>query len=249
MRRVSVLLFSASLLIATGCGLKRYEQRMDLSLEKLKYDKRLNDNLAPPPTDPKFQELGIYVRPPKGLDQTKVFFLPEVLPGLYDVEASFVDAQKQQMHIVARNKQAAKKPVPKGQTAPPKTPRNDFNADVLGMLGAFYGVTEEVQPSKLKDETKKPPPGVGAGNKFKRLLLQVPNGPSTNDVQVYLYKQEPYDVALIFAFPTADANKAASKIEMTLESFAVGDRARRIYSGGSADEGGEGTEAGTGVAF
>jgi hypothetical protein len=250
MRRVSVLLFSASLLVATGCGLKRYEQRMDLSLEKLKYEKRLNENLAPPPTDSKFQELGIYVRPPKGLEQTKTFALADVPEGLYDVEASFIEPQKQQMHLVARNKQAAKKAVPKGQTPPPKAPRNDFNADVLSMLGAVYGVTEEVQPTKLKDVTKKPPPGIGAGNKFKRVLFQVAQGATTSDVQVYFYKQDPYDVAFVFVYPTADANKAASQIEMTLESFAVGERARRIFSGGSADEGGgEGSEAGTGVAF
>ncbi|WZO97377.1 hypothetical protein EP7_004409 [Isosphaeraceae bacterium EP7] len=250
MRRVSVLLFSASLLVATGCGLKRYEQRMDLSLEKLKYEKRLADNLAPPPTDPRFQELGIYVRPPKGLELTKVFQLGDVPPGLYDVEASFIEPQKQQMHIVARNKQAAKKAVPKGQAAPPKAARNDFNADVLqGMLGPVYGVTEEVQLTKLKDETKKAPPGVGAGNKFKRLLFQVATGATTSDVQVYIYKQDPYDVAFVFVFPTGDANKAASKIELTLESFAVGERARRIFSGGSADEEGEGVETGGGVAF
>src|SRR5262249_46719986 len=90
-----------------------------------------------------------------------------------------------------------------------------------------YGPAEKLTLDKFK-ETKK------RNNTYRNYPFAV--GGKT--VQVYLFgaKTEPYEVALIFEFPSTEQSNLSSKIGLCLESFAVGTRADRSFSGGTGDE-------------
>ena len=85
---------------------------------------------------------------------------------------------------------------------------------------------------------------------FKYKLLDL----NAKNVQVYLYgsKNSPYEVALIFEYPKAEHNSVNPKIGLCLEAFATGEKAKRAFAGGEADEeGGEGAgeEGGQPIVF
>ena len=90
---VWVILASASLVVAWGCG-NSYDIRLNKTLEDMKYRKRLDEMLMPPLTKNKFEELLIFVRPPKKLELAKEFLLPLPEPGKFDLEASLLDTGK-----------------------------------------------------------------------------------------------------------------------------------------------------------
>src|SRR2546421_5517135 len=92
MRRVWAILTTASLMAAWGCG-NSYDIRMNKTLEDMRYRKRLDDNLMPAPTKGKFEDLMIFVRPPKNLQPAKEFLLPLPEPGKFDLEASFLETK------------------------------------------------------------------------------------------------------------------------------------------------------------
>jgi hypothetical protein len=239
MRRVLAMSVTAALLMAAGCGSKSYEVRLNKTLEDMRYRKRLDDNLMPAPTKGKFEELLIFVRPPKNLQQTKTFMLGTPEPGQFDLDASFDEPQKQSMHLLARVKRpkAPDSKTKKAEAAP--TNRGDFNRDVLALLNNYYG-TQDLTVEKFKEETH-------MTNKFKRHVFSANN----KNVQVYLYgpKGDPYEVAFVFEFPSSEQATLISKIGLCLESFATGQKARRAFAGTGAAE--EGTERGSGggVAF
>ena len=62
-------------------------------------------------------------------------------------------------------------------------------------------------------------------------------------MKLYIYKQGNHEVALIFAYDPKQKGPISSKIEYCLDTFATGDKANRLYSGG-ADEESEGTAPG-----
>jgi hypothetical protein len=103
--------------------------------------------------------------------------------------------------------------------------RSNFNADVFYILNESYKPPEELTPNKSKSETKK-------SNEYKYQTITV--GDKT--VQIYVYKKEPYDVALIFEYPKAEQASVFSKIGLCLESFAVGEKARRYFAGATTEE-------------
>jgi len=235
MRRVWVLLASASLVAAWGCG-NSYNFRMEQTLEAMHYLKRLNENLMPAATKGKFEELLIYIRPPKNLQPAKEFLLPLPEAGKFDLEASFletqssVDAQqpvgeapkqvslqKQSLHMLARVKRP-KNPAAKKKAEP--TNRGKFTTDVLALINAAYSPPTEPTLDKFKPTEKKK-------NVFKQHSFAV----GGKNVQIYLYGAEtdPYVVALIFEYPSSES--LHSKIELCLESFAVGTKARNAFSG------------------
>src|SRR5262245_50478875 len=121
MKRALVVALSATLLLALGCGTKSYEIRLSQTLATLKYRQRLDQYLNPAAED-KFKELNVFLRPPKPLSQTKEFQLTSV-PGLFDLEASFVDLQKPndglRLYVLARRKAANKGAAKKKEAAPP----------------------------------------------------------------------------------------------------------------------------------
>jgi hypothetical protein len=240
MRRVWAILASACLLAVCGCG-NSYDIRMNKTLEDMRYRKRLDDNLTPAPTKGKFEELMIFVRPPKNLQQAKEFLLPLPETGKFDLEASFLESQKggaapegagdslkQSLHILAR----VKRPKNAKKKVEPVN-RGDFSRDVLALLNGAFAPPTELTIDKFKETSKK-------SNTFKQYAFAV-NG---KNIQVFLYvpKNNPYEVALIFEYPSTEHANLYSKIELCLESFAEGNRARHAFSGGvGPDQGAEGS--------
>ena len=62
-------------------------------------------------------------------------------------------------------------------------------------------------------------------------------------MKLYLFKEEPREVAIIFVYNDKAKGTLASKIDLALESFAVGDKAGRLFRGEKGDEA-EATPAG-----
>ena len=220
MRRVFGTMATASLLVFLGCS-RTYDYRIERTVESLKYEKRLNDNLMPAATKGRFHELLIYLRPPKNLKASQEFHLPRPEPGRFDLEQSFQESAKQSLHVLARVKRPtiAKK---KKETSEKAAARGDFGADVLAVLNSASKPAEEVVISKFKTVEKKRT-GSSHGNEFQYHIFSSNN----KTVQVYFYKKEPYDVVLVFEYPISEHSNLQSKITLCLESFAVGEKARQ----------------------
>jgi hypothetical protein len=262
MRRVWAILATASLVAAWGCG-NSYDIRLNKTLEDMKYRKRLDDNLTKA-ADGKFQELLIFVRPPKNLQAAKEFLLPLPEPGKFDLESSFLETKsgdsqpqpaepqnpnepakpadnlKQSLHVLARVKRP-KSPNAKKKAEPVVANRGDFNRDVLALLNAAYTPPTELTIDKFKEVTKGQ--GGRATNRFKHHAFTV----NDKNVQVYLYgpKGDPNEVALVFEYPRTE--QLYSKIELCLEAFAAGNRAKRSFSGAVGEEQGDAGAAAPGV--
>jgi hypothetical protein len=224
MKRAVAVLLGVGLVLVLGCGTQSYETRLEKTLDNMKYQKRLDDNLGAAATKGKLEELQIYVRPPKSMTgPTQTFQLTVVEPDKFDVESSFIEPEKQSLHILGR----VKRPKTPSKKAPakPETPRGEFNADIVDLIKNVYGA--ELAGSDFKDETKR-------DNTFKYKLLDL----NAKNVQVYLYggKNSPYEVALIFEYPKTEHNAVNPKIGLCLESFAVGDKAKRAFAGGETEE-------------
>ncbi len=231
MKRVPAILATAAatvLLLVLGCA-KSYDIRLYKTLERMKYEKRLNDNLMPA-SKGKFETLLIYVRPPKKLEPSKEFLLTTIEPNQYDLTESFLEKDKQTMHVLARVKRpkSTAKPKPGAKPEPVMPPPGRLGTDVVAMLNAVYGV--ELDLARAKEVKEK-------DNVYKHLKFEG-NG---KVVQLYMnvVKNAPYEVALIFEYPKAEesALSLVSKIKLCLESYATGERARKAFAGsGTEDE-------------
>jgi hypothetical protein len=233
MNRLSALALGAGLVLVVGCGSQNYEYRLEHTIDQMKFQKTLDDNLNAAPTKGKLEELQIYIRPPKDLTgPTQTFQMTVVEPGRFDAESSFIEQDKQSLHVLARVKRP-KTPTKKAPTPAETTPRGDFNSDVVELVKNVYGV--ELETGQFKEETTP-----RTHNTFKYKMLDL----STKEVQIYLYgsKNSPYEVALIFEYPKAEHAAVNPKIKLCLESFAVGDKAKRAFAGGEVEE--EGLEGG-----
>lgn len=234
MKRARAMLISLGTLLAIGCGMHNYDYRIEQTLERMKYDKRLDANLAPPAAG-KMQELGIYVRPPVGLSgPTQAFQFAAVEPGRFELENSFMDQGGQSLHVLARvemPKAAAKKGEPPAPEAPP---RGDFNEEVVGMIRDATGA--DLQLAQFKAEQKQVKSS-RESNTFQTATVDR----EANEMKVFLYgsKSTPYKVALIFEYPKAEKNAIGPKIDLALENFHVGDSARRAFSGGQEEDMGD----------
>src|SRR5271166_917392 len=152
MKRAAAVVLGVSLVLILGCGTHSYETRLETTLDNMKYQKRLDDNLGAAATKGKLEGLQIYVRPPKNMTgPTQTFQLTVVEPGKFDVESSFIEPEKQSLHILARVKQA--KTPSKKAPAKAETPRGDFKADIVELLKSVYGV--DLSVGDFKDDTKR----------------------------------------------------------------------------------------------
>lgn len=233
MKRLSAVVLGAGLVLVLGCGTQNYEYRLEETIKQMKYQKKLNDNLNDAPTKGKLEELQIYVRPPKNMTgPTQTFQMTVVEPGKFDVESSFIEQDKQSLHLLARVKRP-KTPSKKAPTPAETTPRGDFNTDVVDLVKSVYGA--ELEAAQFKEEKKQ-------NNTFKAKTLDL----NAKNVQIYLYggKTSPYEVALVFEYPKAEQSSINPRISLCLESFAVGEKAKRAFAGGDAveDVGDEGSE-------
>lgn len=238
MKRARAMLISLGMLPAIGCGMKNYDYRIEQTLERIKYDKRLDANLTPA-VKGKIEELGIYLRPPQNLaGPTQTFQFAAIEPGRFDLENSFLEQDRQSLHVLARvdrPKAAPKKDAPP-QPEPP--PRGDFNEEVVQLIRDQTGA--DVELSQFKSETKQ----INARRQSNTFLAKTIDR-EAKEMQVYLYgsKSSPYKVALIFEYPKSEKNAISPKIGLALENFLVGDAARQAFSGGQEDDG-EGGEGG-----
>jgi len=238
------MLATVSLLLAVGCG-RSYEERLNLTIERMKYEKELDKNLMPPPTkdEGKFRDT-IFIRPPRNFKHSKEFTLTVLEPGKFDLDSSFLDEKtaNEGLHVLGRIKTIKAPDKKKAAPAADSGSRGDFNSDVVAVLNSAYSI--ELDLTKFKEETTKK-----SGNKF--LHRSAESG--GKNVQVYLFgkKADQFQVALIFEYPKDDQVAMTQKIGYCLESFAVGKKAQKAYAGGSEaeDESGEGGSGGGGVAF
>jgi hypothetical protein len=224
MKRTVAVLLSFGLFLLLGCGTQSYETRLKTTIDNMKYQKSLDDNLAAAPTKGKLEELQIYVRPPKNMTgPTQSFQLTVVEPGKFDLESSFIEPEKQSLHVLGRVKRL--KTPSKKAPAQNETPRGEFNTDIVELLKNVYGA--DLAVSDFKAETNR-------GNDFKHRLLDL----NAKIVQIYLYgdKNSPYELALIFEYPKAVQSVVNPKIRLCLESFAVGDKAKRAFAGGEIED-------------
>jgi hypothetical protein len=224
MKRLSAIVLGAGFVVVLGCGTQNYEYRLEHTIDQRKYQKRLDDNLTDAPKG-KLEALLIYLRPPRNMTgPTQTFQMTVVEPGKFDVESSFNEQDKQSLHVLGRVKRP-KTPTKKGPAPAEPTPRGDFNTDVVELVKNVYGV--ELNAADFKEEKKQ-------NNTFKYKLLDL----NAKNVQIYLYgnKNSPYEVTLIFEYPKAEHNALNSKIGLCLESFAVGEKARRAFAGGETEE-------------
>ena len=233
MKRAWAMLGGMTLLLVVGCT-QNYDYRMEQTLDRMKYEQRLNENLMPPVAKGKLEELLIYLRPPRELaGPTQTFQMTVVEPGKFDVESTFIEPEKQSLHVLARvdRPKAAAKKAPAAAEA---VPRGEFNADVVDLIRNVYGV--DLNLSQFKEVTKQK-------NTFKANTLDL----NAKKVEIYLYgsKTTPHKVALIFEYPKAAENTVSPKIGLCLESFLTGEPARLAFAGGEVEESAEG-DAGTG---
>ncbi|MFO0891470.1 MAG: hypothetical protein U0790_20295 [Isosphaeraceae bacterium] len=229
MKRVATIAIGAVLLV--GCGARDYDYRLDRTLDNMRYTKRLDDNLSTPATKGKLQELQIFLRPPLNMTgPTQTFQMAAIEPGRFDAESSFLEPEKQSLHVLARVKRP-KTPAKKGAPQPEPPPRGDFAADVVELVKNAYGA--DLNVGEFKEEKKR-------NNTFRHRQIDL----EAKLVQIYLYggKTNPHEVALIFEYPKGERNAVDPKIGLCLESFAVGDRAKRAFAGGEVEE--EGGELG-----
>jgi hypothetical protein len=242
MKRVLAVLASASFVVAIGCS--DYDVRMGKTLEEMRYTKRLNTNLEEAATKTALQGDEIYIRPPLGLKgPTQAFGLTGTDPGKFDIENSFIDAAKQtSLHVVARVKKPKAPPGAKKTAAPAETvPRGKFIDDVVELVKAAYNV--ELSPGEFKPESKS---HLGRENAYKTRKMDM----TTKQVDVFVYTESNgvREVALIFEYPKQEVNYMNPKIDLSLESFAVGDRARRSFDGTISElDAGGGEAIGTGA--
>lgn len=239
MRRVLVLVAMTVIVVAGGCGGKRYEARLTRTLDDMRYRKRLDDNLMPPAKG-KLETNLIYLRAPKGLEgPTKVFALAELEPGKFDVADTFFEKDKANLHVLARIKRP-KAPAGKKAAGPaePVAARGEFNADVIALLNSVYSV--DIDLSKAKPESKRV-------NSFRKITFEA----NAKNVQVYLYgvKGGTYEVAEIYEYPKTEAASLITKIDLSLGAFAVGEKARRFFAGSISDTEEEGSSPSGAVAF
>jgi hypothetical protein len=237
MKRLGALTGTAILIVIAGCG-KFYDKRLETTIDNMKYLKVLDRYLSSAPTGGKWQELSIYVRPPRNVKETKEFQLP-VDPGMYDLTASFLGASKENLHVLARVKRAS---TPTKKTPAPTANRHDFSQDVFALVNSAYGIElgkDDSKEARKKREEKK------RYNTFVHYNAPV----ADRTVQVYMNKTEPYDVALIFEYPSSEQAAETEPIKYTLESFAVGKRAGALMQDPTRVTDKATTDSGTPVTF
>ncbi len=244
MKRLLATFLTASLVLVLGCS-KTYEDRLNRTLDRMKYIQRLDQYLQPPPQG-KYRDLGIFLRPPKPLDQAPNLVGLTEIPGFYDLASSFVGVMSQggdqakkgqggpppalRLHVLARVKRPKKPAAKKGEPVepPPSVNRGDFTTDVRTQLASDYGAGDTAVSGELKTETRR-------SNSFKRLIFTAPSNGDT--IRVYFYKEGDYEAALVWDIPpNAPKPPIDTGIPLCLETFSVGPKALRAFAGGVGAE-------------
>jgi len=235
MKRIVVLVSTCAAVLAAGClGEPEYNRRLEGTLELMRYEQKLNDNLNPAEQSG-LKEKEVYLRAPIPLAHDPQIVLP-VTPGSYDLAESFSGSPTTsggspsplpiRLHVLARWKKPPKSPTKKGEVPPQPAQRGPFEQDVRALLASAYGNNEVVEK---KAEPGKP----SKGNPYKRLVFK---SGTDNAVRAYFYDVGNHYVALILDVPPslADAKAANQAADYMLETLAVGNAARTAFEGRAA---------------
>ena len=217
-------------MLVVGCS-EHYEQRLEHTIDRMKYQRRLNENLADPATKGRLEQLRIFVRPPKGMTgPTQTFQLAVIEPGKFDVEASFMEPREAKP-AHSRPGQGDQDTRQEGSAQGRAGAARRLYHRHRGTASNVYGA--DLNTSDFKEDKK-------GENSYKFKLLDL----NAKNIQIYLYgaKNGPYEVALIFEYPKSEHNSVNPKIGLCLEAFATGDKAKREFTGGEEEEGSEGGE-------
>ncbi|MDB5352320.1 MAG: hypothetical protein JWN86_3567 [Planctomycetota bacterium] len=240
MNRVWALMLTMTTLVVSGCGVAAYDVRLKDTLEKLRYEAKLNSFLEKP-AEGKFKELNVWLRVPKPLVEDKLAL--NTAPGAIDHGATFTGspvplAAKEgetppvlppmKLHVLVRQKPkkaAAKKGEPPPTVDPNVANRAAFIADVKATLAAAYGGEAATDKAPATFKANK--------NTFKDLKFTAASG---DDIRVYFAEANKGDleVALVFDIPPALRTNAlaGSGVDYCLKSFALGNAARNLFNNG-----------------
>jgi hypothetical protein len=243
MNRLKAALVGLVGVVVAGCGVANYEARLQTHLSNLRYQQKLETHLQPA-MEGNFKSSNIYLRPPKQMAKAATPLL-DVAQGQFDLADSFdgdptatpqpgsepvVGAPKLALHVLARIKKA-KTPTKGAQPEPaaaPAAPAGDFVEAVRGVLAARYGPGATTAPIKKGQKER--------SNAYDFLTF-VGNGGNT--IQVYILKQNEFDVAQVWEIPDALKAKALgrdSALKLSLGAFAVGRRATTLFETGGLEE-------------
>ncbi|QDV38011.1 hypothetical protein [Tautonia plasticadhaerens] len=250
MRRLPALAALCALSIAPlGCGFASYEARLQATERRIKDEMTINATLAGP-MQGAFAENDIYFRAPQGLEQVGQFQLIPLNPGFFEAENSFItpgagdqlSTGPYQVHALARRDSQEPE---QGQEQPeqPPVPRGDFRADVLDVLKVVYGDEVTSAPLEQVSKTIWPRSEPARSLSFERATLTDRN---QQLIHIYFYTEESgdatYNAALIWEFPGGEPpTSGANPVDLTLGTFAVGQRAIARFSGRPDSPGGGGT--------
>jgi hypothetical protein len=241
MKRFWSMACVAAGVVVAGCGVPSYNERMNETLKRLKYEQAINTYLETP-VEGKFKDLGVYFRPPKRLvESAPAWTLP---PGSFDQAATFIGSPEPakvaegaaappalpplKMHVLARQK-PRKVATKKGEAAPPPDGatlnRGDFVGDVRVVMASDYG-------AEAANEKRPQAEPIGEAN-FKSLKFVAAN--SGDDIRVYFARDDKTetDVAIIVDVPAKlRTDPIVTKgVDYALRSFAIGAAARNRFNG------------------
>ena len=231
MRRLWTLLASTSLVvIAIGCGADAYETRLARTIDDIKYKKKVDDNLMPPLVKSRLEEVSVFLRPPRTLTETKAFQLGAIDTEQFDSADSFLDSKAGwTLHVLTRIRQQKAAPTAKKKGPVAHGDYNKFIPDVLGIVGGVYNATDVIATQKPKTDVRK-------ANEFKHWTIAADG----KTVQVYCYRKDPFQAALVFEYasapPAGEIEKKQlsmiEKINLCLDNLVVGPAAKSMYQGG-----------------
>ena len=202
----------------------RYQKRMDETIEPFKYERELDKNLEPAPPEGPLKELDIFVRPPKGMQPAKDFLLGGVQPGRST--SSGRSTRGRRLPARPRTRRWRRRPRPRGPRPSRRRPRRVQRRCPR-------------RPSRPSSATTRTSPSRSSRTTPTRLTSSAGSIFTANTgkkVEVFLSKVDPYDVALIYVFDPAEEKAIDPKIRYSLEAFALGDKAKIKYAGGTEAE-------------
>lgn len=272
MKRFLAIVLGATSVMAVGCGYRSYEMRLEATESKIR-DEMTLDRVLEPAAKGDFEKINVFARAPKGWVASSDFaperrqgdqnLLEDGLAGYFDAKGSFTgpstgggpgnDGQPQPavsgpvLRVLTRRTQQQ---TDTEKTEAPPVQRGEFQADVRQVLESLYGPEVANAPAEPVSKTIWPratPPKSASYERWKF------NGSNGQLVQVYLMKEKQgsaeYDVALVFEFPDGRAPEASSNpVDLTLGTFAVGNRAAHRFRGNTDDDDGAIDAGGGGAA-
>lgn len=233
-----------------GCGYSGYEARLEATQRRLK-DEMVLDKSLYSALQAEFAENNIFLRIPQGMAQRLDFELIQLNPGFFEIDASFnpqgdsLPGGPYNLHALVRRD--ADEPAAEQQGDEPRINRGDFRSEVLAVLAEVYGPDIASAPTEQVNKAVWPRSDAARPISYERVAVTDLNNQL---IHVYFYQEESgnasYNVALIWEFPSGEAPSATGNpIDLTLGTFAVGQRAQARFSGrpdsptgGPSDDGG-----------